>query len=133
MNLFLLHGKTCVQFWHKDLRIAAPNSMSGHFENSGGRNWGEPKLLPAGVDLHPGHPDRKILLVLPLSAAQCERAISAQNRFKNCHRASLAPEITESLIRISAEGPPVVDYDPAPAVAAWFSSAKKPRRPFYTP
>ena len=58
MNLFLLHGKTCVQFWHKDLRIAASNSLSGHFENSGGRNWGEPKLLPAGVDLHPGHPDR---------------------------------------------------------------------------
>lgn len=75
----------------------------------------------------------EILLVLPLSAAQCERAISAQNRTKNCHRASLAPETTESLIRISAEGPPVVDYDPAPAVAAWFSSAKKPRRPFYTP
>lgn len=75
----------------------------------------------------------EILLVLPLSAAQCERAISAQNQTKNCHRASLAPETTESLIRISAEGPPVVDYDPAPAVAAWFSSAKKPRRPFYTP
>ena len=37
MNLFLLHGKTCVQFWHKDLRIAASNSLSGHFENSGGR------------------------------------------------------------------------------------------------
>ena len=58
MTLFLLHGKTCVQFWHKDLRITASNSLSGHFENSGGRNWGEPKLLPAGVDLHPGHPDR---------------------------------------------------------------------------
>ena len=40
---------------------------------------------------------------------------------------------TPLLIKISAEGPPVVDYDPAPAVAAWFSSAKKPRRPFYTP
>ena len=49
MNLFLLHGKTCVQFWHKDLRIATSNSLSGHFENSGGRNWGEPKLLPAST------------------------------------------------------------------------------------
>lgn len=26
----------------------------------------------------------EILLVLPLSVAQCERAISAQNRIKNC-------------------------------------------------
>ena len=51
MNLFLLHGKTCVQFWHKDLRIAASNSLSGHFENSGGRNWGEPKLLPLATIL----------------------------------------------------------------------------------
>ena len=49
----------------------------------------------------------KILLILPLSAAQCERAISAQNRIKNCHRASLASHTTEDLIRISAGGPPL--------------------------
>ena len=60
----------------------------------------------------------EILLVLPLSAAQCERAISAQNRIKNCRRASLASQTTEDLIRISAEGPPLSEFDPSPAVAA---------------
>ena len=73
----------------------------------------------------------EILLVLPLSAAQCERAISAQNRIKNCHRASLASHTTEDLIRISAEGPPLREFDPTAAVATWFASAKKPRRPFF--
>ena len=72
----------------------------------------------------------EILLVLPLSAAQCKRTISAQNRIKNSHRASLASQTTKDLIRISAEGPSLNELDPAPAVAAWFACAKKPRRPF---
>lgn len=70
-------------------------------------------------------------LVLPLSAAQCERAISAQNRIKNCHRASLASKTVEELIRISAEGPTVSDFDPTSAVTQWFALSKKPRRPFF--
>ena len=73
----------------------------------------------------------EILLVLPLSAAQCERAISAQNRIKNCHRASLASKTVEELIRISAEGPAVSEFDPTPAVSEWFASSKKRRRPFF--
>ena len=72
----------------------------------------------------------EILLALPLSAAQWERAISAQNRIKNSHRASLASQTTEDLIRISAEGPSLNDFAPAPAVAAWFACAMKPRQPF---
>ena len=65
------------------------------------------------------------LLVLPLSAAQSKRAISAQNWIKNCHQASLASKTVEDLIRISAEGSAVSKFDPPPAVAEWFTSSKK--------
>jgi len=67
----------------------------------------------------------QILLVLPLSAGQCERAISAQNRIKNCHRSSLAPKTVEDLIGISAEGPAVSEFNSTPAVDEWFASSKK--------
>ena len=69
----------------------------------------------------------EILLVLPLPAAQCECAISVQNRIKNSHRVSLASQTTADLMRISAEGPSLNEFAPAPAVAAWFACAKKPR------
>ena len=74
----------------------------------------------------------EILLVLPLSATQCERAISAQNRIKNCHRASLACKTVEDLIRITAEGPAVNEFDPIPAVAKWFASSKKASKTILT-
>lgn len=73
----------------------------------------------------------QILLGLPLSAAQCERAISAQNRIKNCHQASLAPKTVKDLIPISTKGPAVSEFDPTPAVAEWFASSKKRQRPFF--
>ena len=66
----------------------------------------------------------EILLVLPISAAQCERAVSAQNRIKSSTRAMLGVSLLEDLICISSEGPPVADFDPAPAVARWFSRDK---------
>ena len=47
----------------------------------------------------------EILLVLPISAAQCERAISAQNRIKSGMRVNLGSLTLEDLIRIAAEGP----------------------------
>ena len=77
----------------------------------------------------------EILLVLPISAAQCERAVSAQNRIKSSTRASLGVSVLEDLIRISAEGPSVNDFDPAPAVDEWFtrdeSKGERPRRPHF--
>lgn len=77
----------------------------------------------------------EILLVLPISAAQCERAVSAQNRIKSSTRAMLGVSVLEDLIRISSEGPPVADFDPAPAVARWFSRDKskgeRSRRPHF--
>ena len=61
----------------------------------------------------------EILLVLPISAAQCERAVSAQNRIKSSTRASLGVSVLEDLIRISAEGVPEVQCSPRRYSAAW--------------
>ena len=53
-----------------------------------------------------------ILLVLPISAAGCERMVSSQNRIKSSIRASLKTSSLEGLIRISAQGPSVEEFDP---------------------
>ena len=58
----------------------------------------------------------EILLVLPISSAQCERAFSTQNRIKSAKRSCLETETTEDLICISSEGPPVNEFDPSCAV-----------------
>jgi len=71
------------------------------------------------------------MLVLPISAAQCERGFSAQNRIKNSKRSSLGVSTTEDLMRISLEGPSVEDFDPRPAVDRWMNSAKRARRLTY--
>lgn len=75
----------------------------------------------------------EILLVLPISAAQCERAVSSQNRIKSSTRASLSVLALEDLIRLSSEGPSMTEFDPAPAVDCWFardkSKGERARRP----
>ena len=62
----------------------------------------------------------EIVLVLPISAAQCEWTVSAQNRIKRSVRATLATSVVEDLIRLSSEGPPATDFDAAPCVDHWF-------------
>lgn len=75
----------------------------------------------------------EIVLVLPISAAQCERAVSAQNRIKSSVRSSLTTSMLEDLIRISSEGPPAVEFDPSASIDRWFSRDKskgeRARRP----
>ena len=77
----------------------------------------------------------KILLVLPISAAQCERAVSEQNRIKSNLRVNLGSSTLEDLIRVSAEGPPVSEYDPMPTVDKWFTrnreAGERQRRPMF--
>ena len=77
----------------------------------------------------------ELVLVLPISAAQCERAVSAQNRVKNSTRATLNVSVLEDLIRLSSEGPPVSEFDPTPAVDRWFerdrSKGERSRRPHF--
>lgn len=72
----------------------------------------------------------QIMLVLPISAAQCERGFSAQNHIKNSTRSCLGVSTTEDLMRISLEGPSLEQFDPSPAVDRWLSS-KQARRPAY--
>ena len=43
----------------------------------------------------------ELVLVLPTSAAQCEQAVSAQNRIKNSTIATLNVSVLEDLIRLS--------------------------------
>ncbi len=52
-----------------------------------------------------------IMLVLPVSAAVCERGFSAQKRIKSDTSASLHSDTVEDLIRISVEGPSLEDFD----------------------
>ncbi|CAH3112196.1 unnamed protein product [Pocillopora meandrina] len=77
----------------------------------------------------------EILLVQPISAAQCERAISAQNRIKSSVRVNLAVSTLEDLIRISAEGPPAAEFDPTPSVNKWLArnrdAGERLRRPHF--
>ena len=75
----------------------------------------------------------EIMLVQPISAAQCEHAISAQNRVKNSLRVALGSSTLEDLIRITAEDPSVEEFNPAPVVNKWLSrdreAGERQRRP----
>ena len=78
----------------------------------------------------------EILLVLPISAAGCERMVSSQNRIKSSLRASLKTSSLEGLIRISAQGPSLEEFDPVPSVNRWFardrSKGERQRRPNFS-
>ncbi|XP_069811753.1 zinc finger protein 862-like [Dendropsophus ebraccatus] len=86
----------------------------------------EPYCTDFGNVLHLIH----IMLILPISAAQCERGFSAQNRIKSQVRSSLHISTLEDLIRISSEGPSLELFNPEPSVKRWFNSKRK-RRPQY--
>ena len=77
----------------------------------------------------------EILLVQPISAAQCERAILAQNRIKSSVRVNLAMSMLQDLIRISAEGRPAAEFDPTPSVNKWLAwnrdAGERLRRPHF--
>ena len=77
----------------------------------------------------------EILLVLPISAAQCERAVSCQNWIKSSTRVTVGVSVLEDLIRLSSEGPSGVDFDPGAVVNRWFardkSKGERARRPHF--
>ena len=58
----------------------------------------------------------EILLLLPISAAGCERMISLQNRINSSLRAALKKSSLEGLIRISAENWSLEEFDTLPSV-----------------
>ncbi|XP_048852727.1 zinc finger protein 862-like isoform X1 [Brienomyrus brachyistius] len=71
----------------------------------------------------------KIMLVLPVSSAQCERGFSIQKRIKSDIRSSLHPNSVEDLIRISVEGPPLEAFDASASVKRWMSEGQRAKRP----
>ena len=71
----------------------------------------------------------KIMLVLPISSANCERAFSAQKRIVTANRSSMAVTTASDLILISTEGPELSSFDPGKAVTKW--KEDKNRRPTY--
>lgn len=70
-----------------------------------------------------------IMMVLPVSNAQLERAFSAMGRVVTDWRKSLATETISDLLLITLEGPPLSEFDAAAAVTAWFVDSKGKIRP----
>lgn len=71
----------------------------------------------------------RIMLVLPVSSAQCERGFSTQKRIKSDIRSALNPNTVEDLIRISVEGPPLETFDASVSVKRWMEEGQRARRP----
>ena len=67
----------------------------------------------------------ELMLVLPISSAECERSFSAQKRIKSDARSSLSVQRLSDLILISSEGPELSDFDPNDSVAKWMSSGRR--------
>ena len=73
----------------------------------------------------------EIMLVIPISSAQCERGFSSQKRIKSDARSSLSVSTTEDLIRISMEGPELQSFQPTAAVSKWMNCGQAARRPCF--
>ncbi|KAJ8365052.1 hypothetical protein SKAU_G00138830 [Synaphobranchus kaupii] len=71
----------------------------------------------------------RIMLVLPVSSAQCERGFSIQKHIKSDIRSALNPNTVEDLIRISVEGPPLETFDASVSVKRWMEEGQRARRP----
>lgn len=67
----------------------------------------------------------RIMLTLPISSAECERAFSAQKRIKSHVRSCLSVQRLSDLILISSEGPELAEFDPQKSVNKWMSNGKR--------
>ena len=69
------------------------------------------------------------LLVLPVSTACCERGFSCMNRIKTQYRSRLDTITLDSLLRIGIDGVSSADFDPQRAIALWWNTGERARRP----
>ena len=69
----------------------------------------------------------KILLILPLSTACCERGFSLMEKIKSDWRSCLSVDILDCLMWVATEGPSVSDFDPHPALKSWWNSGPRTR------
>jgi len=74
----------------------------------------------------------EIMLVIPISSAECERMFSAMKRVKSDERCSLASSTLDNLVRISKHGPNIEAFDPSKAIDKWLISGQRPRLCTYT-
>ena len=71
-----------------------------------------------------------VTLTLPIHTADCERGFSLQNNLKNCQRNRLQAERLDTLMVVSAEGPPLQEFPFERALIKW--KGDKSRRIFST-
>ena len=65
------------------------------------------------------------ILVCKPQSADCERLISAYNRLKTDARSSLTGEVVNDYVYILMNMPPIVQFDPRPAVLYWLSDKER--------
>ena len=74
----------------------------------------------------------EIILVIPMSTAECERGFSALKRIKTDWRSRLFVEMTHSLMNILQTGPSIEKYDATPAMMKWWGGGQRARRPNFS-
>ena len=77
-----------------------------------------------------GHPSSllklaAVALTLPIHTSDCERGFSLQNFLKTSERNRLLPQRVDTLMLISAEGPPIESFNFEPAVRRWQTSKER--------
>ena len=73
----------------------------------------------------------ELCLIIPVQTACVERGNSCLNRIMTDHRASLDVPKVSALLHIAINGPSHEQYDATRAVARWFTSGERRRRPEY--
>ena len=75
----------------------------------------------------------KIILVMPIHTAECERGFSLMGNIKNDLRARLKSETVTNLMAIKLSQYTIETYNPADAIFQWMESGKRSRRPSTMP
>ena len=75
----------------------------------------------------------KIILVMPIHTAECERGFSLMGNIKNDWRARLISETVTNLMAIKLSQYTFETYNPAGAIFQWMESGKRYRRPSTMP
>ncbi|XP_019619829.1 PREDICTED: zinc finger protein 862-like [Branchiostoma belcheri] len=73
----------------------------------------------------------RLVLVIPIHTAECERSFSLMNVVKSDWRTRLDPHTLTSLMAISLDNNTVSTFDPLPAVGLWWAGRR--RRPSTQP
>ena len=64
-----------------------------------------------------------IMLTISPSTAECERGFSAMNKIKIESRTSMSQDTLKNLMRISSDGPNLIEYNVTDSVVHWMNSS----------